>query len=88
MQHIESGGCSACQGQQRARREVYNFVHSHGETQGYLNRMLTDGRAGPADPHTYLYECPRCGQTFNQMHSLMVHMDAKHKGQVRLALGW
>ena len=82
VQHLESGYCKSCLGQDKARQEIYTFASQKGQMQRYLTSsypMLTNG----ATPHNHgvpdlPYHCPDCSKSFRQLSQLLQHQDQKH----------
>ena len=89
-QHFESGRCSACPGQDNARRAAFGFVrqqeHRAGAQGAFTNggqQMLTFNGAGQQDYTAgyesggYNYNCPGCGKQFRLLSALAQHQQAK-----------
>lgn len=84
--HLESGSCAKCCGQEKAQRQILNFVSQHQQTQKFLWPMLTDGY-GSAYGDSNPYQCTSCDRTFAKLSSLMAHRQDRH-GQVLRALAF
>lgn len=83
VQHVESGFCRGCKGQDNARQQIYEFASRQGALRPYITStpMLTNGDNGnsygnvPDKP----YCCPDCNKSFRQMSQLLQHQDNKHR---------
>lgn len=77
--HVEGGTCSACLGQDNARRQVYQFAQQHsgmlmlGDRQPILQLDAYGSVVIPEHP----YACPTCRKTFKNLSSQMDHQNAK-----------
>lgn len=82
VQHVESGYCSGCKGQDNARRQIYNFAQRQRGMQPYLNGtpLLTNGGYNDGVPD-FPYHCPHCSKSFRNASQLMQHQDQKHNNQ-------
>ena len=82
IQHVESGYCTGCTGQDNARQQIYEFAARQGKLRGYMTGtpMLTNGNNGPYGTVPDLpYCCPDCSKSFRQMSQLLQHQDNKHR---------
>lgn len=82
VQHVESGFCSGCRGQDNARQQIYRFAQSQKGMSRYMTDVpqLTYGdwnnnQSVPDFP----YQCPECSKAFRQMSQLLQHQDQKHR---------
>mmetsp|Transcript_114967 Transcript_114967/g.371698 ORF Transcript_114967/g.371698 Transcript_114967/m.371698 type:complete len:211 (+) Transcript_114967:87-719(+) len=80
--HFESGGCSACRGQDNAEAALYQFVRSN--MPNYLNRAVCDVNdvtylCDPSHVPPQAYQCRYCDRTFNKFGSLTQHIEDKHE---------
>jgi len=83
VQHVESGACSGCRGQERARRNVYQFLNQQEMGRSLLNKQTAleyHGEGGQEQAQQPWYSCPSCGRKFEQAGSLMQHARNKHGG--------
>lgn len=77
--HVEGGTCSACLGQDNARRQVYQFAQQHsgmlmlGDRQPMLHLDAYGNAVVPENPYT----CPTCKKAFKNLSSQMDHQNAK-----------
>lgn len=84
VQHIESGFCRGCIGQENARNIIYRFTSSEPAMRRYLTEdgiliMTVEGLelypiAVPGKP----YQCPACTRSFEHLSQLLQHCDYKH----------
>ena len=83
VQHVESGYCRGCRGQEQARDQIYRFASSKKTMQPYLNGtpLLTNGSDGGTPD--FPYSCQQCSKQFRQLSQLMQHQDQKH-GNLRM----
>jgi len=93
VQHVESGACSGCRGQERARKNVYQFLNQQEMGRSLLNKQTAleyHGEGGHEQPAQPWYSCPSCGKKFEQAGSLMQHARTKHGGgsDMGRALQW
>lgn len=80
VQHVESGYCTGCKGQDNARQQIYQFAQRKGGMQQYmdLTPLLTYGGGNNAIPDLP-YKCPHCvNKSFRHLSQLMQHSDQKH----------
>ena len=79
VQHIESGYCRGCRGQDNARKQIYNFVQRNA---GGNNPLLLNGGnhayGGGGLVPDFPYQCQECAKSFRHLSQLMQHMDQKH----------
>ena len=75
--HFESGSCSACHGQDNARRAAYQLVtQQKGGASFLVNPLMIADGGGAAGGYTDAgpnYCCPSCHKTFRQLSALMQH---------------
>ncbi|KAL3791868.1 hypothetical protein HJC23_010728 [Cyclotella cryptica] len=79
VQHVESGYCSGCLGQDNARRQIYDFARRQRGMQSFMDEtpLLTyDGNTGGVPD--FPYRCRECSRSFRQLSQLMQHQDQKH----------
>lgn len=88
VQHVESGHCTGCRGQDNARQQIYQYATQQAAFRPYLNDvpMLTNGAYSPSSVPDCPYGCPECTKSFRHLSQLMQHQDQKH-GRGRLQLG-
>lgn len=82
VQHVESGYCSGCLGQDNARRQIYDFARSKRGMGKYMDEtpLLTyDGSNGGVPD--FPYRCRECSKSFRQLSQLMQHQDQKHNNR-------
>jgi DNA-directed RNA polymerase subunit RPC12/RpoP len=91
VQHVESGYCTGCIGQDNARQRIYEFASTRQEMRSMLSNapMIQDGynsgqRAVPNNP----YQCNCCGRQFHALSQLMQHQDQKHNINNTLRIGY
>lgn len=84
VQHLESGYCRGCKGQDNARQQIYNFAQNRGVTPLLTNGSNPYSNAGPVPDFPYV--CSQCNMKYRNLSQLMQHMDQKH-GQMRFLLG-
>ncbi len=79
VQHVESGYCTGCRGQDNARRQIYDFARRQSSMQQFINGtpMLTNGGYNDSVPD-FPYQCRECAKSFRQLSQLMQHQDQKH----------
>ena len=79
VQHVESGYCTGCTGQDNARTQIYELAQSLNGMQRYLNGtpLLTNGGYNSGVPDLP-YQCQECAKSFRQLSQLMQHQDQKH----------
>ena len=83
VQHVESGYCTGCKGEDRARQQIYEFAQRQRKMQPYMNGtpLLTNGgghnNRGGGVPD-FPYQCRQCAKSFRQLSQLMQHQDNKH----------
>ena len=84
VQHVESGYCTGCKGQDNARRQIYDFAQAQRGMRPYLTGtpMLTNGSGSSGVPDKP-YQCPQCAKSFRHLSQLMQHQDQKH-GNLRM----
>lgn len=78
VQHVESGFCRGCRGQDNARQQIYDFVQRNA---GGSNPLLTNGgnhAYGGGSVPDLPYQCQECAKSFRHLSQLMQHMDQKH----------
>lgn len=92
--HFESGSCTACKGQDNARRAAYQLVAQRKGGANFLTNplMLTDGDGGGGySEEGPNYRCPSCPRTFKLVSALMQHQQStaclSAGRQVNLRLG-
>ena len=76
-----------CRGQERAQRQILNFVSQHKQTQSFLRPMLTDGYGSNVGENDKPYQCTACDRTFAKLSSLLAHRQDRH-GQVLRAIAF
>ena len=85
-QHFESGRCSACPGQDNARRAAYAYARGTNLNNAFFTNatpMLTFNGAGAQDySNDYQhdgtnYRCPACQRSFRMLSALLNHLQAK-----------
>lgn len=87
VQHVESGYCSGCRGQNNARQQIYEFA----SRQNGMSRFMTerpqltygDWHNNYGNVPEFPYKCPDCSKSFRQLSQLLQHNDQKH-GQMRM----
>ena len=79
VQHVESGYCTGCRGQDNARQQIYEFAQRQSGMQQFLTGtpMLTNGGHYDSIPD-FPYQCRECAKSFRQMSQLLQHQDQKH----------
>ncbi len=79
VQHVESGYCSGCRGQDNARQQIYEYARRQSGMQPFLNGtpMLTYGDNYSSVPD-FPYQCRECAKSFRQLSQLLQHQDQKH----------
>mmetsp|Transcript_17434 Transcript_17434/g.25177 ORF Transcript_17434/g.25177 Transcript_17434/m.25177 type:complete len:176 (+) Transcript_17434:30-557(+) len=88
VQHVESGYCRGCRGQDNARMQIYKFAHSQRGMSSYLTNstpQLEWGGYEDSDIPDYPYCCPDCNKSFRQLSQLLQHKDQKHNQNNLLA---
>ena len=80
VQHVESGHCSGCRGQDNARQQIYEFSSGKGAMRKYMTEtpLLTYGDHRHAAVPEYPYCCRPCNKKFRNMSQLLQHKDHKH----------
>ncbi|KAL7531321.1 hypothetical protein ACHAXR_003977 [Thalassiosira sp. AJA248-18] len=88
VQHVESGHCSGCRGQDNARRQIYEYARRQQSMKPFLNGtpLLTNGGYNDGVPD-FPYQCPQCAKSFRHASQLMQHQDQKHNNS-RMRLGY
>ena len=80
VQHVESGYCSGCLGQDNAREQIYKFAAAQRSMGRYMTErpLLTygGGVSGPVPDMPYC--CQECNKSFRQLSQLLQHQDQKH----------
>ena len=84
VSHVESGSCTSCQGKDKARQTVFDFVCAKKGARGLLAKPLqlqfagspAGGARGPVPDSPY--RCAECGKTFEKVSGMMQHQKAKH----------
>ena len=79
LQHVESGTCPNCRGQENAARQIYDFVRSREETRPFLSgvpMLEYDHARGGVPPRAY--ECPQCHRQFRFLSQLTEHQCDTH----------
>lgn len=77
--HVEGGSCTACLGQDNARRQIYQFAQQHsgmlmlGDRTPILQLDAWGNTVVPDNP----YACQTCNKTFKNLSSQMDHQNAK-----------
>jgi DNA-directed RNA polymerase subunit RPC12/RpoP len=86
VQHVESGYCSGCRGQENARDHIYRYAASQRGMQPYLTNtpLLTNGTMDYGPTPDYPYCCQICNKYFRQASQLLQHNDQKHGAQRRM----
>jgi len=87
VQHVESGYCTGCVGQDNARRAIYDYASQQGQMRPYISHipMLTNGSYGGGNVPDYPYSCPQCvNKSFRQLSQLLQHNDQKHNNVNRI----
>jgi len=81
VQHVESGYCRGCKGQDNARQQIYEFARRTGKLNQYMTEtpMLTNGGAPYGAVPDKPYCCRECNKSFRQMSQLLQHQDNKHR---------
>lgn len=79
VQHVESGYCTGCRGQDNARQQIYEYARRQSSMQPFLNGtpMLTYGDNYSSVPDLP-YQCQQCAKSFRQLSQLLQHQDQKH----------
>lgn len=79
VQHVESGYCTGCRGQDNARQQIYEYARRQSGMQPYLNGtpLLTNGGYNNSVPD-FPYQCTVCAKSFRQLSQLLQHQDQKH----------
>ena len=76
--HVEGGSCTACLGQDNARRQIYQFAQQHsgmlmlGDRTPILQLDAWGNTVVPDNP----YACQTCNKTFKNLSSQMDHQNA------------
>jgi ribosomal protein L37E len=70
VQHVESGYCAGCRGQENARLRIYNFAQ-----QQFGGQLRITDRSGYSHVPDHPYRCS-CDKTFRQLSSLIQHKNA------------
>ena len=86
VQHVESGFCRGCKGQDNARQQIYNYAVKQRGMAPYLSNQpqLTYGGWQPSDDvPDFPYHCPECAKSFAALSQLLQHQDQKH-GRTRM----
>lgn len=82
VQHVESGYCTGCTGQDNARQQIYEFSSGKGAMRNYMTETarLTYGDHGASYDAVpdYPYCCRPCNKQFRNMSQLLQHQDNKH----------
>lgn len=80
VQHVESGYCTGCLGQDNARQQIYQFASAQIGMRPYMSSVpqLTYGGSSHGAAPEYPYSCNECNKQFRQLSQLMQHQDAKH----------
>ena len=80
VQHVESGYCSGCRGQDNAREQIYKFASKKQQMNRYLTQvpMITNGYDNHGSVPDFPYQCPECAKSFCHLSQLMQHQDQKH----------
>uniref|UniRef100_A0A7S2R8F1 C2H2-type domain-containing protein n=1 Tax=Eucampia antarctica TaxID=49252 RepID=A0A7S2R8F1_9STRA len=82
VQHVESGSCTGCRGQDNARQQIYKFATA----QQSMRRFVAGGQPMLMNGNDYNnnsipdfpYQCPQCSKSFRQLSQLLQHNDQKH----------
>ncbi len=76
--HFETGYCSACKGQDNARRAVYRFFDANGGGNSLVRAIGYGSSSGDGyDPDGDNYCCPKCNRRFKRLDSLMQHQQSR-----------
>eukprot|EP00541_Cyclophora_tenuis_P001975 CAMPEP_0116557800 /NCGR_PEP_ID=MMETSP0397-20121206/9448_1 /TAXON_ID=216820 /ORGANISM="Cyclophora tenuis, Strain ECT3854" /LENGTH=114 /DNA_ID=CAMNT_0004083311 /DNA_START=124 /DNA_END=468 /DNA_ORIENTATION=+ len=79
VQHVESGFCRGCRGQENARNQIYEFAKRQGVMHHYMDiPQLTYGDYDDGGVPDFPYHCPQCSVSFRQLSQLLQHQDQKH----------
>ncbi|KAG7366744.1 zinc finger C2H2 type domain containing protein [Nitzschia inconspicua] len=83
VQHVESGFCSGCRGEEHAREQIYRFAQSKKSMSRFMTDapQLTYGNWNSNNQRVpdFPYQCPDCSKAFRQMSQLLQHQDQKHR---------
>jgi hypothetical protein len=79
VQHVESGYCSGCRGQDNARQQIYDYARGQRGMQRFMGEtpLLTWNGMNNGVPDLP-YRCPECNKSFRQLSQLLQHQDQKH----------
>jgi len=83
VQHVESGFCTGCRGQDNAREQIYKFANAQNSMRRFIaggQQMLTNGNDynNNSIPN-FPYQCPQCyNKSFRHLSQLLQHNDQKH----------
>ena len=82
VQHIESGFCRGCEGQDNARKQIYNFVSNQPQMHRYLSNVPMLGYDDRYQHNDEMpekpYKCNFCDKCFKHLSQQMQHQDQKH----------
>uniref|UniRef100_A0A7S2YSA1 C2H2-type domain-containing protein n=1 Tax=Entomoneis paludosa TaxID=265537 RepID=A0A7S2YSA1_9STRA len=85
VQHVESGYCTGCRGQDQAREQIYRFAAKQKSMRPFMNStpMLEYGDGSDYGVPDLPYHCPDCSKPFRHLSQLLQHQDQKH-GSTRM----
>jgi hypothetical protein len=91
VQHVESGNCRGCRGQEVARNVIYSFVRSTPQGRALLKQPMAigNGAGGGGAPKPTAYSC-NCGREYKNLSQLLAHQRDAHGagGGLALRLGY
>ena len=84
VQHVESGYCTGCRGQDNARQQIYDFASGQRKMNQYMTPMLEYDGYGSNQVPDFPYQCQPCGKMFRHLSQLLQHQDQKHNNRMAL----
>lgn len=81
VQHVESGFCRGCKGEDNARKQIYKFASRQAAMRPFMTSVpqITYGGYDCDSVPSLPYQCKDCSKSFRQLSQLLQHQDQKHR---------